>query len=98
MQNEELFPLVEAVYQATGRRPHLSTVLRWCSKGSAGVRLDCRVLGGRRLTSKQSVLRYMDQVTAAKDQDVTSPMCPPRQTDLAANRSAKKLADQLAKR
>ena len=55
MIDEKLMPLVDAVDRATGRRPHLSTVLRWCTKGN--VRLESRILGGRRLTSVDAVLR-----------------------------------------
>lgn len=64
---EKLLPLAVAVEQATGRRPHLVTCLRWCSRGSRGVRLESSVLGGRRLTSVDAVQRFMDAVTAVSD-------------------------------
>lgn len=68
MSNEKLFPLVEAVKQATGRRNHLSTVLRWSQRPNRhGVRLESCVCGGRRLTSIEAVRRYIDANTRAAD-------------------------------
>ena len=92
MIDEKLMPLVEAVDRATGRRPHLSTVLRWCTKGN--VRLESRILGGRRLTSVDAVLRYIEASTLARDGHST-PVTTPRQQTLAANRAAKKLAARV---
>jgi len=97
MTNESLLPLVDAVEQATGRRPHLSTCLRWCTRGSRGVRLESRVLGGRRLTSVPAVIRYMDATTNASVGGMVKPIATPRQQDVAAQRDAKKLASRLAK-
>jgi hypothetical protein len=95
--NEQLFPLVQAVEKATGRRVHLCTCLRWGSKGSVGVRLETVVLGGRRLTSPEAVLRYMHAVTEIKDGTAVTTAISPRQNERAAAKSAKKLADRLAK-
>ncbi len=97
LQNESLFSLVDAVEKATGRRPHLSTVLRWCTKPKMGIRLESVVLGGRRLTSPIAVLRYMSAVTEAKDGPSSFATATPRQATLAAERSAKKLRERLAK-
>lgn len=95
LTDEKLLPLVQAVEQATGQRPHLSTVLRWCTRGSLGIRLESRVLGNRRLTSEQAVLRYMEQVTSKKDGTLQQPEMTPRQRTLAANRAAKRLAERV---
>ena len=97
MTNESLLPLVDAVEQATGRRPHLSTCLRWCTRGSRGVRLESRVLGGRRLTSIPAVHRYMDATTAASVGGSVAPVATPHQQAVAADRDAKNLAKRLAK-
>ena len=67
IHQESLFPLPDAVEKATGIRPHLSTCLRWAKTDRFGVRLSSRMLGGRRLTSPEAVLRYMDELTKAKD-------------------------------
>jgi hypothetical protein len=93
-----LLPLVQAVEQATGRRPHLSTVIRWTTKGSSGVKLESLVLGGRRFTTVENVLSYLRDVTAIKTSVVDSvPMPTPRQAERAAIKSAKKLAERLSK-
>jgi hypothetical protein len=89
---ESLSPLVCAVEKATGHRPHLSTVIRWCIRGSSGIRLESKVLGGRRLTSPEAVRRFMDSVTAAKDRTVPTPLLTIRQESTAATRAAQKLA------
>jgi hypothetical protein len=96
MTNETLLPLVDAVEQATGRRPHLSTCLRWCTRGSRGVRLESRVLGGRRLTSVPAVHRYMDATTAASVGGDVGPVVTPKQQEAAAEKAAKKLAKRLS--
>jgi len=63
--NVSLHPLVDAVYAATGRRPHLSTALRWCFKGISGTRLESWKVGGRRLTTIDAVNAFVDATTAA---------------------------------
>jgi Protein of unknown function (DUF1580) len=92
MIDEKLLPLVDAVQAATGRRPHLSTVLRWCQRGCHGIRLESRMLGGRRLTSLDAVNRYVDAVTAFKDGSTSIPIETPKQAATRAKRSADKLA------
>ncbi|HUP80984.1 MAG TPA: DUF1580 domain-containing protein [Pirellula sp.] len=98
LTNETLLPLVQAVQEATGQRPHLSTVLRWGSRGSAGIKLETVCLGGRKYSSKEAALRFVESVTEAKagGTPATSTVTP-RQSERAADRSAKKLADRLAK-
>lgn len=96
IQNEKLLPLCEAVHAATGTKPHLSTVLRWSTRGTAdGIRLETRILGGRRLTSVEAVLRYMQATTEARNGTTQPPMPTPTQQERAAAKSAKKLADRL---
>jgi hypothetical protein len=97
IQNEKLLPLCSAVHAATGTKPHLSTVLRWSTRGTAdGIRLETQILGGRRLTSVEAVLRYMAATTEARDGAAPS-MAPPAQNERAAERSAKKLAQRLGR-
>ncbi len=97
MTNESLLPLCEAVEQATGRRPHLSTCLRWCTRGSRGIRLESRVLGGRRLTSVPAVMRYMAATTEASVGGMVATTQTPHERDQSAKRAAKQLAARLAK-
>ena len=98
MSQHNLLPLVQAVEQVTGVRVHLSTVLRWCKKGCKGIRLESRVLGGRRFTWPGAVEQYMNATTLAKGGVVAPPQATPRQQDLAAVRSAKKLEERLKKK
>ena len=99
IQSEKLLPLCEAVHAATGTKPHLSTVLRWSTRGTAdGIRLNTQILGGRRLTSVEAVLRYVAETTEARDGVRQQQMPTPSQQERAATKSAKKLADRLAKR
>ncbi len=66
MPNENLLPLTVAIKSATGRKPHLSTALRWCQRPNKhGVRLESWVVGGRRVTSVEAVRRYVDATTKA---------------------------------
>ncbi|MGN6547671.1 MAG: DUF1580 domain-containing protein [Aureliella sp.] len=92
---EKLYPLVEAVELETGIRPHLTTCLRWSSRGSRGIRLETCILGGRRLTSREAVRRYIDATTEARDGATPAPIETPAQQDRAAVRAAKQLADRL---
>lgn len=52
-------PLVEAVRAATGRQVHLSTVLRWCSRGARGRVLSSWMVGGRRMTTVEAVNAFI---------------------------------------
>lgn len=92
IENENLMPLVPAVKTATGRKTHLSTPLRWCQRGICGIRLESRVLGGRRLTSPEAVIRFMNAVTAAKDGGSIPAIETPKQAAKRADRAAGKLS------
>lgn len=99
IQNEKLKPLCEAVHAATGTKPHLSTVIRWSTRGTAdGIRLETQILGGRRLTSVEAVLRYMAATTEARDGRVAQhPSATASQQERSAERSAKKLKERLGR-
>jgi hypothetical protein len=93
IEREDLLALVDAVESATGRRPHVATVLRWASRGSAGVRLETVFVGGRRLTSAAAVTRFVNACTEARGAAVA--ITPPAQADRHAERSAQKLREML---
>lgn len=96
LQDEQLFPLAEAVQRATGRRPHLSTCLRWATRGASGVRLETTMLGGRRLTSREAVVRFSQAVTSAKSPSVpVQPMLTPTQRQRAADRYEQQLREEV---
>lgn len=96
LTDEKLHSLVDATENVTGRRPHLSTVIRWAIKPKYGIRLETIILGGRRLTSEQAIVRYMEAITAAKDGSVSVPPRSPAAEIKAAQRSADALKKRLA--
>ena len=85
--NEESLPLVDAIQRATGRRVNLSTALRWCqSHNRYGNRLQSWLIGGRRVTSVESVHRYNESNTAAADRHqcaAAAPTCRQRERSAA---------------
>jgi hypothetical protein len=91
----ELLTLCEAVEAVTGRRPHLSTIIRWSTRGIQGVRLGTTILGGRRLTSVAAVEQFLRETNEARQGD-TEPFATPRQQEQAAERSAEQLRKRLA--
>jgi len=91
-----LLPLVEAVHQATGLRPHLSTVIRWGSRGSSGVKLQTQYVGAKRYTTLEWVRTYVEAVNQIKNGTPT-PTATPKQQDTAAKKSAKRLAERLSR-
>lgn len=94
-KNETGLPLVDAVEQATGRRPHLSTVLRWTQRiNRYGVRLESWIYGGRRVTSPEAVHRYNEQSTAVANG--TLPTATPRQRSNAHSAAKARLAKEFA--
>ena len=89
-------PLVQAVEEVAGFRPHVSAVIRWKTRGSRGVRLEAYLCGGRWLASSEAVRRFIEATTQAKVGELPQPTSTPRQTNQAAQRSAKQLAKRLA--
>ncbi len=95
LENEKLLPLVDAVEQATGQRPHLSTALRWATRGSKGIRLETVFLGGRRLTSEGAVHRFTRRCTEQATGYDGSDIVPPAQADREKDRAAERLREML---
>lgn len=96
LQDETKYSLPEACRRAGYSTRHLSTLLRWASRGINGVRLETVVLGGRRQTSPEAFHRFEAATTEARD-GALQPMPTPRQSERAAAKAAKTLADRLAK-
>jgi hypothetical protein len=42
-----------------GRSPHVTTLLRWALRGCRGVKLETARSGGRRVTSREAVIRFL---------------------------------------
>src|SRR5262249_25638885 len=47
----------------SGRPTHISTVVRWISKGVQGVKLEAIRLGGRWVTSREALQRFAERLT-----------------------------------
>ncbi len=45
-----------------GRRPHTSTLWRWCRKGVRGIRLEHVRLGNRVCTSREALVRFSQRL------------------------------------
>lgn len=64
MHENQSLPLLNAIEQATGYRPHPSTAVRWCSKPNRhGNVLKSWMIGGRRMTSVEAVRCYNEANT-----------------------------------
>lgn len=48
-----------ASFLPVGRRPSAATWWRWSTKGVRGVRLETLLIGGRRMTSREALLRFV---------------------------------------
>lgn len=55
--------------QRGGRKVHVSTLYRWCSRGVRGVRLEHLKLGGRIVVSAQALQRFAERCSAATSTD-----------------------------
>jgi hypothetical protein len=47
-----------------GRRPHIASVYRWVTSGCRGVVLESAVVGGSRVTTSESIDRWIAALTA----------------------------------
>ncbi len=67
-QNEQLLSLTDAaraVPPIDGKRPHVSTIWRWCRKGVRGIQLEYVRLGHRVCTSGQALARFAQRLAEA---------------------------------
>jgi hypothetical protein len=76
----------------SGNRRHLSTLLRWITKGAKApdgsiIRLEARRLGGRWLTSREALQRFSDSLTP----QLVEAGEPVRRTPTTRRRAAKEL-------
>lgn len=56
-----------------GHRVNRSTVHRWRLRGARGNKLETVLIGGRRYTSQEAMLRFFDTTTAIEDGGTESP-------------------------
>jgi hypothetical protein len=75
IHSEHMLTIAEAARELPGR-PHVSTLWRWIQRGCRGVRLEAILIGGIRYTSRESLQRFCDSITAAADGLPASPRTP----------------------
>jgi uncharacterized protein DUF1580 len=46
-----------------GKRPHISCMYRWTTKGCRGVILESVMVGGTRCTSREALTRFISRLT-----------------------------------
>ncbi len=86
--------LVTAIEDRTGRRPALSTALRWCQKGCRGIRLESWMVGGVRCTTDEAVDRFVQQLTAQTTQASQPPISCPDSSRVEEIKRASRLAER----
>jgi len=68
LTHEDVIPLREAPdllpRLRRGRKVHVSTLYRWVSRGTNGVRLEAVKVGRTLVTSRQALQRFADRLTA----------------------------------
>lgn len=88
--------LLDAIEEATGCRPHISTAIRWRTRGCHGIRLDAVMIGNQWFSTASAVRAFVEATTAARSGRLEIPEETPRQAQQRADRAAKKLAKRLA--
>jgi hypothetical protein len=83
----------------SGKRTHLSTLLRWILAGAMApdgtrVRLEAVRLGGRWMTSREAIQRFAASLTPHIGDETT----PPRRSEATRSRASERAAAELARR
>ena len=69
LRTEQIYPLREIAdlpclpRRRRGARLHVSTLIRWCTTGVRGVRLEALRVGGTLCTSVQALQRFFDRLS-----------------------------------
>src|SRR5262245_6699444 len=108
VRNEQLLDLAEVARSlpVNGRKPHLTTVWRWTTKGcrprggGERVRLETIRLGSRTVTTREAFERFLAALKPAGDDGATLHVEPrsPRQRQTASERAARELARRCRRR
>ncbi len=87
---EELIAFSEAAKllprRRKGRKPHCSTLHRWCTKGVRGVVLEYLTVGSTRCTSVAALQRFFDALTE-RDLDADFGAAAPRPQTVSRRQS-----------
>lgn len=98
LEHEQALSLTDAAKALPaidGKKPHISTIWRWCRKGVRGVRLEYVRLGHRICTSRAALGRFAQQLAEA-DPEPEPDRQPQRRTE-PRRRSAKQRARDIAR-
>jgi Protein of unknown function (DUF1580) len=99
--HEEIFSFAKATHlippARNGKKTHISTLLRWATKGAKGpdgtiVRLEALRLGGRWVTSREAIQRFMERLTPRVDVEAQPAPRSPGQ------RASERAAEELRRR
>ncbi len=61
-----------------GRRPHASTIFRWCKRGLRGVHLEYVRIGNRVCTSREALSRFANRLADADAAHGETNIAPPK--------------------
>ena len=92
----EYLPCPVAFERETGQRLHTSTFHRYRLRGLRGIRLRTWLIGGRRMTTRAAVRRFLDDVSDADAGNATGIAATGR-LDTAAQHRAEQAMAMLAK-
>jgi len=97
LDNEtKLRPIPAAVEFVTGNRPSPPTSWRWRNTGCKGIKLPFKQVGGVPMTCYAWVRKWLDDVTAAA-QNQTAPSTPSESSTQTQSARQRKAAERLAK-
>jgi hypothetical protein len=87
-ENEEIMTLTAASKELPGR-PNVATLWRWRTIGVRGQKLETMLYGGRRVTSREAIARFLAAINGEPIRTET-----PRQRERSIER-AERRAEQL---
>jgi hypothetical protein len=98
IEDEALLSLTDATKALPpidGKRPHASTIWRWCRKGVRGVHLEYVRVGNRVCTTSAALSRFVNALAEA-DRTVEAPRVAPTQPALKVSPSVRQREIQRA--
>jgi hypothetical protein len=78
LEDQQMSLVEAATYlgRITGKKPHVSTLWRWCLKGCNGIRLQSIRIGGKRFVTATAIERFVEASTASRS-GPPEPSCTP---------------------
>ena len=65
--SENLIPMSTAAKDPVlGKPVHVSTLHRWQLRGVRGIRLETWMVGGRRMTSREALVRFLERINKSQ--------------------------------